>query len=199
MPKKVDRIDDALLLANGVWDLDPTLPISPRQVELITDLSVDQLKERRRTRPPKPPRPFRGDDDKPGSAIWYPLGEALDYKRSRLPDGFPAPTRSAQTFAAFLDTAAPDDRWPMARLQSGQLIDFFASLRIADLLDPDAPCEWLSLTDILAQTVQWSSMQNARLDARRLAAELPPPAPPAGSSLCPHCGASHMPGRACRL
>ncbi len=28
MPKKVDRIDDALLLANGVWDLDPTLPIS---------------------------------------------------------------------------------------------------------------------------------------------------------------------------
>lgn len=89
MSKKRDRISDELLLAKGVWSLDPTLPLSPRQVGLITGLGIDQLKERRRTRPPKPPFPYRGDDDKRGSAVWYPLGEALAYKRDRLPRSLP--------------------------------------------------------------------------------------------------------------
>ncbi len=89
MAKKRDRISDELLISKDVWALDPSLPLSTRQVELITGLSMDQLKERRRTRPPKPPHPYRGDDDKRGSAVWYPLGEALAYKRERLPRSLP--------------------------------------------------------------------------------------------------------------
>lgn len=89
MPKKRERISDELLISKGVWALDPSLPLSTRQVGLITGLGIDQLKERRRTRPPKPPYPYRGDDDKRGSAVWYPLGEALAYKRERLPRTLP--------------------------------------------------------------------------------------------------------------
>lgn len=89
MPKKRERISDELLISKGVWALDPSLPLSTRQVGLITGLGIDQLKERRRTRPPKPPYPYRGDDDKRGSAVWYPLGEALAYKRERLPRSLP--------------------------------------------------------------------------------------------------------------
>src|SRR6478752_5424775 len=129
MPRKRERIDDELLLANGVWEFDPSLPLSPRQVALITGLGLGQLKERRRTRPPQPPFPFRRDDAKPGTAVWYPLGEALNYKRERMPRTLPmlgSPTSPPLTFSAFLAQALPDDEWPFQRTSDGLLIDFFA-------------------------------------------------------------------------
>lgn len=179
MPKRSDRIADDLLLANGVWDLDPTLPLSPRQVSLITGLSVDQLKERRRTRPPKPPFPFRGIDDRPGSALWYPLGEALDYKRTRLPRPLPAlapPIAPARTFATFLTQALPTDVWPFQRTQDGQWIDFFTALRLGRWINPegDGECIWLTLEAYLREMALWAEQQKSAMAARLLARELDP-------------------------
>lgn len=177
MPKRSDRIADELLLANGVWELDPTLPLSPRQVSLITGLSVDQLKERRRTRPPKPPFPFRGIDDRPGSALWYPLGEALDYKRTRLPRTLPAlapPTAPARTFATFLTQALPTDVWPFQRTQDGQWIDFFTALRLGRWIDPEGEgeCAWLTLEMYLEQLGAWVNHMGEVARARQLKQEL---------------------------
>lgn len=177
MPKKPDRIGDELLLANGVWDLDPTLPLSPRQVELITGLSMDQLKERRRTNPPKPPFPFRSDDDKPGSAIWYPLGEALAYKRSRLPRPLPVlspPVTSGRTFSSFLAQALPNDLWPFQRTADGQWQDLFAAIRLGQWINPeaDAECAWLTLEAYLRETALWAEQQKSAMTARMLAIAL---------------------------
>lgn len=197
MPAKNDRIPDELLLSNRVWDLQRTLPLSPRQVELLTALSLDQLKERRRTKPPKPPLPFQAEDGKPGLAVWYPLGEVLDYIRSllpRLPSGEAMPIR---TFGEFLDRAMPSDSWPMARLQTGQPIDFFASLQCGDLLDPHAECEWISLPDFLDETSAWAEQQRARLAARRLGAAVEAPEPTAPP--CARCGRADTPGHSCRF
>lgn len=179
MPKKPDRISDELLLANGVWDLDPTLPLSPRQVELITGLSMDQLKERRRTNPPKPPFPFRSDDDKPGSAIWYPLGEALAYKRTRLPRPLPAlapPTAPVRTFATFLTRALPTDVWPFQRTQDGQWIEFFTALRLGRWNDPEGEgeCVWLTLEAYLREAALWAEEQKSAMTARVLEQEIAP-------------------------
>lgn len=111
MAKKRDRVSDELLLGKTVWALGPTLPLSTRQVAFITGLGIDQLKERRRMRPPKPPHPFRGDDDKRGSAVWYPLGEALAYKRERLPRSLPLdfenPNAPSIHRASALESAPP--------------------------------------------------------------------------------------------
>jgi hypothetical protein len=177
MPKRSDRIADDLLLANGVWDLDPTLPLSPRQVSLITGLSVDQLKERRRTRPPKPPFPFRGIDDRPGSALWYPLGEALDYKRNRLPRPLPPlspPTAPGRTFATFLTQALPTDVWPFQRTRDGQWIDFFTAVRLGQWNDPEgeAECAWLTLEAYLREAALWVEQQKSAATARVLKQEV---------------------------
>ena len=40
MPKVNPKVPDELLRSNGVWDLDPTTPISKIQVVMITDLSA---------------------------------------------------------------------------------------------------------------------------------------------------------------
>lgn len=197
MPAKNDRIPDELLLSNRVWDLQRTLSLSPRQVELLTALSIDQLKERRRTRPPKPPLPFQAEDGKAGLAVWYPLGEVLDYVRSllpRLPSGEPMAIR---TFGEFIDRAMPSDSWPTARLQTGQPIDFFASLRIGDLVDPDAECEWLSLTEILDETAAWTERQRSGLVARKLGIAIE--APQGTEPSCARCGRPDTLGHPCRL
>lgn len=177
MPRKRERIGDELLLANGVWELDPSLPLSPRQVALITGLGLGQLKERRRTRPPQPPFPFRRDDGKPGTAVWYPLGEALNYKRERMPRTLPtlvSRTSPPLTFSAFLAQALPDDEWPFQRTSEGLLIDFFASLRLGLLSDQtgDGVCAWLSLSSYLDAMKTWVADQQAKAMARSLSATL---------------------------
>ncbi|MBN8740413.1 MAG: hypothetical protein J0H86_12975 [Xanthomonadaceae bacterium] len=196
MPAKNDRIPDELLLSNRVWDLQRTAPLSPRQVQLLTGLSIDQLKERRRMRPPKPPLPFQAEDGKAGTAIWYPIGEVLDYVVSLLPVGAKGPM-PIRTFTEFLGQATPADVWPFARLQTGQPIDFFASLRLGELVDPDADCGWLSLTDFLDETSAWIEQQRSGLTVRKLGAAIDVPVSNLPS--CLRCGAPDADGHRCRL
>lgn len=196
MPAKNDRIPDELLLSNGVWDLQRTAPLSPRQVQFLTGLSIDQLKERRRMRPPKPPLPFQAEDGKPGLAVWYPLGEVLDYVVSLLPVSSKGPM-AIRTFGEFLGQALPEDSWPVARLQTGQPIDFFASLLHGDKVDPDAECEWISLSDFLDETSAWADEQRSRLAARKIATAVD--APEVSAPPCARCGRADTPGHSCRL
>lgn len=177
MPRLRERIGDELLVANGVWEFDPSLPLSPRQVALIIGLGVGQLKERRCTRPPQPPFPFRRKDAKPRSAAWYPLGEALAYKRERMPRVLPAmtsPTMPAVTFSAFLTQALPHEKWPFPRAAEGSLVDFFASLRLGALSDPngDADCLWLTFETYLDTMAQWSTRHQSAALKRSLEAKL---------------------------
>lgn len=197
MPAKNDRIPDELLLSNGVWDLQRTLPLSPRQVELLTALSLDQLKERRRTTPPKPPLPFQAEDGKPGLAVWYPLGEVLDYVRGLLPKQSSGESMPIRRFDDFLARALPGDLWPIARLQTGQPIDFFASLRLGDLVDPEADCGWLPLAEFLDETSAWAEQQRSGLTARKLGAAFDVPV--SDLPACLRCGAPHADGHRCRL
>lgn len=177
MPRKRERIADELLLANGVWELDPSLPLTARQVALITGLGIGQLKERRRTRPTQPPFPFRRDDARAGSAVWYPLGEALSYKRERMPRLLPAlssPTLPALTFTAFIEKALPHEKWPFQRAADGSLVDFFASLRLGPLSDPNgnADCLWLTFKTYLHTMAQWASRNQSAALRRSIEAKL---------------------------
>ena len=177
MPRKRERIGDELLLANGVWELDPSLPLTARQVALITGLGIGQLKERRRTRPPQPPFTFRRDDARPGSAVWYPLGEALSYKRERMPRILPAltsPTLPILTFTAFIEKALPHQKWPFQRAADGSLVDFFASLRLGPMSDPngDADCLWLTFKTYLDTMAQWAAQNQSAALKRSIEAKL---------------------------
>jgi hypothetical protein len=206
MPIKREKpISDALLMSNGIWDLDPHLPLSARQVALITDLSVDQLKERRRTRPPKPPLTLqREEDDGALRAVWYPLGEVLAYKQSRLTRVLPPPARphtTINTFGTFLRFGLPSDQWVFAHTVENQPIDFFASLRLGNLIDPDGECGWLTMDEYLSEMSEWTARQRSNVQTRGMSVNVPEEKqkrkewPP-----CPKCGRPKTPEhRGCRI
>ena len=155
MGKKALRIPDEVLREPSLWGLQRAALLTTPQVAFLIGMSVDQVKERRRTRPPKPPFPLKPDvDAKRGSAVWYALGDVLDYLRSRMPTPESARALSFASFSTFLSSAMPDDEWPFARAITGAPVDLIASLRSGDLTDPEEDCAWLSLADYLAQMGQ---------------------------------------------
>lgn len=198
MSKKREPIPDNLLLANGVWDLEPTLRISSRQVAMLTELSEGMLKERRRTRPPQPPLPIAR---KKGSGVWYPLGEVLAFKANGLVRPIPRIKRPTgiKTFAMLLEKGAPEDTWPFARLKTGQLVDFFAGLRLGDLVDHQAEDDgWMTLDTYLKDTSRWSESQRNRMAFHHLSVRTPR-ARSADDSRCRKCGRPDKAGHVCRL
>jgi hypothetical protein len=191
-----DPIPDAWLITNGVYELDPALRISPKQVELLTGLSYGQLAEYRRTRPPTPPLAL--SRDKKGQKIWYRLGDVLSWRRARQPVSAPRRAKSPDTFHSFLTRSLPNDTWPLAQDREGRLVDFFASLRMSDTIDHRADIAWLSLDDFLRKAETWLAKQRTEATARWLSQpEILPKAP--SVRLCPRCGRSNKPGHPCRF
>ena len=188
MAKREKPISDDLLISNGVYRLDKHLPLSARQVALITDLSVDQLKERRRTRPPKPPLALkRENEDAESNAVWYPLGEVLAYRASRAARDVPdiVMQRGIKTFAEFIAHGGPADQWPFTQTREGLLIDFFAALRMGEWIDPEGECGWMTKGAYLTAVGDWSQTQRGRAERNGFEAEL-------GKAVelprCPKCG-----------
>ena len=196
MPKRgTDPIPSALLISNGVYELDPDLRISPSQVVMLTGLSLGQLKEYRRTRPPTPPLPV--PRDKKGSKVWYQLGEVLSWRAARSPQP-DAHVKGPPTFHALVSRGTLADKWPFARTAVGQPVDFFASLRMADSLDHGAAVVWLSLEEYLRDVSTWAARKNAEAIARALARPDVLPKPEAMET-CPRCGKALNPPHICRL
>lgn len=174
MGKKALRIPDEVLREPSLWGLQRAALLTTPQVAFLIGMSVDQVKERRRTRPPKPPFPLKPDvDAKRGSAVWYALGDVLDYLRSRMPTPESARALSFASFSTFMSSALPEDEWPFARAITGEPVDLIASLRSGDLTDPEEECAWLSLADYLAQMGQWVQNQQSALSGRRLLVDVP--------------------------
>lgn len=200
MPKRGDDpIPDALLLSNGVYDLDRELRLSPQQVQRMTGLSLGTLQEYRRTRPSKPPLAVARE--KRGGKVWYPLGEVLDWRRQRNPVQPPG-RKPKPTFAAFVTQGAFDEEWVFARSADGRLVDFFESLGWAEKLDSDAECVWLSLDEYLRDTERWVAETRARAQKRRLLAVVDKVFAPNESDpvrTCGRCGRPEVPGHRCRL
>lgn len=198
MPKRGDDpIPDALLLSNGVHELDRDLRLSPRQVHRMTGLSLGDLAEYRRTRPPK--RPLAVVSEKKGAKVWYELGEVLDWRKARKPV-LQKPSGGAKTFTAFVARGRMEDEWVFARTKEGQLIDFFASLRLGPLLDYGADCEWLSLAEYIQSMRAWTHMVGEQATARSLAhPDVMPELPLVKGATCASCGRVKRPGHRCRL
>lgn len=191
MPIKREKpIPDALLISNDVWKLDPYLPLSARQVSLMIDLSVGQLRERRRTRPPQPPLALQHEEeDGTQRAVWYPLGEVLAYRQSRVARPLPPMMRGGQevmNFNAFMAHALPGDEWPFVTTPEGLSVDFFASLRMGELIDADGACGWLTLSEYLSEMSSWALAQTANAERRGVAHALNQNE--AIDSICPKCG-----------
>jgi len=64
----------------------------------------------------------------------------LTYKANGLARPIPRIKRPTgiTTFAKLLERGGSDDAWPFARLKTGQLVDFFAGLRLSDFVDHQA-------------------------------------------------------------
>lgn len=77
MPRRKHAIDDETL-RREVGDLADEVLLLPQQVTLLTGLSVGQLKERQRTRPPKHPHPEPREKER--KALWYSLGAVRRYR-----------------------------------------------------------------------------------------------------------------------
>jgi len=197
MPKRgADPIPAEWLLTNRVHELDDDLRLSPAQVVMMTGLSLDMLKEHRRTRPPKPPLAILRE--KKGAKVWYRLADVLDWRRAKNPNVASKPRKGIDTFHGFMARGMPDDQWVFARTREGQPVDYFASLRFSDLLDHGAECVWLSLDEYLRTADEWARVERAKAQERYLSR--PDVLPTAKSmNVCPRCGKSAHPGRSCRL
>lgn len=196
MPKQVPRIPDALLHDPKLWSLHHGTLLTTGQVAVLVGMSVDQLKDRRRTKPPQPPAPLEPDDPgKRGGAVWYALGTVLAYLRERIPTPLDSQGRAFPTFASFLTSALPEDEWLFARAATGQLIDFGASLRLGEEMDPEAECVWLTFEAYLSEGARWVGAQRSELSRREMEAKVafPDEAP----ERCPRCGGAHHPDALC--
>jgi len=106
MPRRKPAIDDEIL-RREVGTLADEVLLLPSQVLLICGLSEWQLKEHRRTRPPKPPHPE--PREKPRAAPWYSLGACRHYrvwKQEQADVNAEIARRKANGFAAWLNTKA---------------------------------------------------------------------------------------------
>ena len=150
MPKRLQAIPDSLLQTMS-GDLSDEVLLLPAQVMLLTGLSISALKERMRTRPPKPPHPE--PREKPRAAVWYSLGSVRRYRvwlaEQAAINAHMGATRF-ETFAAFLREGLLDDRWPFAMVGPNRRpIDFGLTLRGAPSMARSDTCGWLTLDEYL--------------------------------------------------
>jgi len=161
MAKRVPVISDEKLLSEaGLQGLSKRTPLLPQQVTLLTGLSVAALKERRRTKPPKPPLPMLRE--KAHDAVWYSFGSVCEYLDEWLPLHVEAEalhakrlaraeTQAIGGFSAWLNAAhAQTDRWPCAMIGSYKRpVDAWATVRGEVSMGRSDPIRWLTLSDYL--------------------------------------------------
>jgi hypothetical protein len=70
VPKRIPAVSNEMILLYGTG-LDDQVPLLTSQVILLTGLSQDHLRDRKRMRPPLPPFPSQR---KPGASLWYSMG-----------------------------------------------------------------------------------------------------------------------------
>lgn len=162
MPKRIHAIPDHLL-QTMTGDLSDDVLLLPAQVMLLTGLSIGALKERMRTRPPKPPHPE--PREKPRAAVWYSLGSVRRYRvwlaEQAAINAHLEATRFA-SFAAFLHEARAADVWPFALVGPHQRpVDFGMTLRGDVAMTRADTCAWLTLADYLDARSQAAQAEQA--------------------------------------
>lgn len=179
MPKRVPAVTDEVLRREAGMLADD-VRILPQQMAILTGLSVDALKERRRTRPPKPPLPE--PRERAGNAVWYSMASVRHYRawlrEHALAGGvqseqIPAPSAS---FGAWLNTAASDECWPMALVGATlHPVDFWATVRGEVTLCRKDLCVWLTALEYAAMLVTALRHESALRSASALAEAAEPP------------------------
>jgi hypothetical protein len=176
VPKRKPAVDDHTLLTR-LESLPDRVRLLPSQVFILTGISEDSLKERRRP-PPKPPLAQPPLDGKPGAFVWYQLGEVRRFWSSEDAAQRQPPRVGFASFGAFLDRGAGMDMWPVAMTEQGQRpVDFIEQLLSGDELDELDTCVWMTLEDYLLKRRAWIEAERARAAAKGY--EYLPTAPPA--------------------
>jgi hypothetical protein len=174
MPKRVPAIDDDTL-HREVGHLADDLLLLPAQVTLITGLSVGQLRERLRTKPPQPPHPE--PRERPREALWYSLGEVRRFRAWRaeravlnaelVKRGF------VPGFTAWLhaDDHASEN-WPFALIGPNRRpVDAWATIRGEILMGRTDTIQWLTLDQYLHARLA-SAQAQAKFEERAQAMEV---------------------------
>lgn len=155
MPKRLAAIPDDVLIREA-GHLSDELLLLPRQVQFLTGLSVGQLKERLRTRPPKPPHPE--PREKPRDALWYSLGEIRRYRGARAEQAEVNAelARRGFGFAAWLANH-PSNPWPFALVGPNRRpVDIWATIRGEAPMSRTDGLAWFTLDDYLRERLRAS-------------------------------------------
>lgn len=123
MPARRPAISDEVLRREAATLSDDVM-LLPEQVVVVTGLSRDQLRERARTRPPKPP--LREPREKAGGAVWYSMGECRRYREMLREQ-----VASAGAAATLREWKRKEgSRWPVALLgEHRRPVNFWMTLR----------------------------------------------------------------------
>jgi hypothetical protein len=161
VPKRIPAVSNEMILLYGTG-LDDLVPLLPSQVILLTGLSEDQLRDRKRMRPPLPPFPSQR---KPGASVWYSIGSIREYlgwltkeqkfnkEIGRRRGDFAA----YPTFVDWLNTGKISDLWPMAIVgRQERPVDFWATVRGDVKMARSDTCEWMTLGNYLSRMMRIS-------------------------------------------
>ena len=172
MPRRKPAIDDETLRREAGGLADEVL-LLPQQVALLTGLSVGQLKERQRTRPPKPPHPEPRETER--KALWYSLGAVRRYRewvKEQVEVNVVIAKRQPGGFAAWLNSAGlQSEPWPCAIIGPYKRpVDAWATIRGEGGMGRADRIAWLSLLAYLDLRTQSAMAETAANDrAERVA------------------------------
>lgn len=166
MPKRRPAISDETL-RRELGALDDGVLLLPQQVILICGLSEGQLKEHRRTDPPKPPHPE--PRTKPREAPWYSLGACRQYRAwkqeqadanaeiARRKSGH----RNTTGFASWLNSSTlQSEPWPCALVGPFKRpVDAWATIRGEVKMGRSDRIKWLTLFEYLNARLQSANDQ----------------------------------------
>ena len=151
----------------------------PSQLILLVGLSVDQLKERQRRKPPQPPHPE--PREKPKQAVWYSLGEVRRYRAERAEqaklkaevDAVMAQRGTHPGFATWLNTSkGHGETWPCAIVgPHGKPVDAWATIRGEVAMGRGDTIRWLTLADYLDARQSAALAEEQAMDRAEAVAE----------------------------
>jgi len=156
MPARIPAVSDEVLRREVGMLADDVL-LLPSQLILLVGLSVDQLKERQRRKPPQPPHPE--PREKPKQSVWYSLGEVRRFRAARAEKAaFDVEVNAEMArrgmnpgFAAWLNTAnGQSEPWPCAIVGPYRKpVDAWATIRGEVAMGRGDRIRWLSLDEYL--------------------------------------------------
>ena len=162
MPKRVPAITDDLLIRE-VGHLADEVLLLPRQVQVLTGLSVSQLKERLRRRPPQPPLPEPREG--PRDALWYSLGEIRRYRGARAEQAQVNAELVKRGFSAWI-AGHPTDPWPFALVGPHKRpVDIWATIRGEVPMARGDGLAWLTLDGYLRERLRASHDEDRAIRA----------------------------------